>query len=105
MWKAAALCVVEHFVQQDPFFLSLYGYKALTSKMWSPLNEGLKPRLSLKVSQHIEQAGHTWYIVECELLALSGEQESRRSKSPTAAGSNGQTDLQDRDGVTYPPHQ
>lgn len=105
VWKAAALCVVEHFVQQDPFFLSLYGYKALTSKMWSPLNEGLKPRLSLKVSQHIEQAGHTWYIVECELLALSGEQESRRSKSPTAAGSNGQTDLQDRDGVTYPPHQ
>lgn len=83
VWKAAALCVVEHFVQQDPFFLSLYGYKALTSKMWSPLNEGLKPRLSLKVSQHIEQAGHTWYIVECELLALSGEQEmALRWESP-----------------------
>lgn len=69
VWKAAAVCAVEHFVQQEVFFLGLYGYRVLTNKMWSPLNMGSsKPTLGINVCQHIEQAGHTWYIVECELM-------------------------------------
>ena len=72
VWRAAAVCAVEHFVQQEVFFLGLYGYKVLTNKMWSPLSMGsLKPTLGINVCQHIEQAGHTWYILECEIMAIT----------------------------------
>ena len=85
VWKAAALCSVEHFVQQEPFFLGLYGYQALSNKMWSPVSDGQqKPNLSLSLSQHIEQAGHTWYIIECELVAVSGDEDSWNSCWPAS---------------------
>lgn len=71
-WKAAASCAVEHFVQQEVFLLKLWGYQVLNNKMWA--GQGAGP-LSLKVSTHIEQAGHTWYILECELVALADGQE------------------------------
>lgn len=59
-------------MQQEVFFLGLYGYKVLTNKMWSPLSMGsLKPTLGINVCQHIEQAGHTWYILECEIMAIT----------------------------------
>lgn len=83
VWRAAAVCAVEHFVQQEVFFLGLYGYKVLTNKMWSPLSMGsLKPTLGINVCQHIEQAGHTWYILECEIMAITDPPETLRWEAP-----------------------
>lgn len=59
-------------MQQEVFLLKLWGYQVLNNKMWA--GQGAGP-LSLKVSTHIEQAGHTWYILECELVALADGQE------------------------------
>ncbi|CAE7561910.1 unnamed protein product [Symbiodinium natans] len=69
VWKSAAGCIVEHFVQQERLFLELYGYRVLTNRTWAdaPI-AGQTPILNLKTAQHIEQAGYTWYIISCELV-------------------------------------
>ncbi|CAE7910833.1 unnamed protein product, partial [Symbiodinium necroappetens] len=76
-WKSAAKCVVEHFVHQEHLFLGFYGYWILTNRTWADCPvAGQTPILSLTVKQHIEQAGHTWYIVSCELVLFNaGERD------------------------------
>eukprot|EP00439_Symbiodinium_sp_Y106_P022781 s2332_g2.t2 len=76
-WKSAASCIVEHFLHQEHLFLGFYGYRILTNRTWADCPvAGQTPILSLTVMQHIEQAGHTWYVVSCELMLFNaGERD------------------------------
>ncbi|CAJ1462232.1 unnamed protein product, partial [Effrenium voratum] len=97
LWKAAAACEVEHFVKQEQFFLGIYGYRVLTNKTWVDGTSlaGQTPALSLKTSEHIEQAGHTWYVIQCQLTAFTGEREVLSWEAPRRL-SQLRKDLHDR---------
>ncbi|CAE7501080.1 invs [Symbiodinium sp. KB8] len=96
-WKSAAKCVVEHFVHQEHLFLGFYGYRILTNRTWADCPvAGQTPILSLTVKQHIEQAGHTWYIVSCELVLFNaGERDVLKWEAPRRLAQL-RTDLHDR---------
>lgn len=61
--------------KQVPGYLGSYGYAASTATAWriTPAVSGLgsRPRLDIGVTQHIEVAGHTWYMMEC-VMNLEG---------------------------------
>lgn len=56
-------------------YLSSYGYEAVNETTWrtTPNANGAttRPDLEIRVTQHIEVAGHTWYMLEC-VMHLDG---------------------------------
>lgn len=78
--------------RMDPSFvapyLSRYGYEAADEKTWlqAPTQSVGSPQLRLGVERHFEEAGHTWYVVECSFKlgarSFDGEPEHFRWEAP-----------------------
>lgn len=64
-----------------PSYLATYGFAAQTAVLWRIVptltGMGSRPQLDVSVTQHIEVAGHTWYMMECTLL-MQGPQRHQR---------------------------
>lgn len=60
-------------------YLGAYGFAAQSATAWritpSIMGLGALPKLEIGVTQHIEVAGHTWYMVECTMALTSGGQK------------------------------
>lgn len=53
-------------------YIEAYGYQAACDRSWRELPRlgTSSPELQLQVTGHVEEGGHTWYIVECTLVCL-----------------------------------
>ncbi|CAE8724318.1 unnamed protein product [Polarella glacialis] len=69
VWEAAAeWCLDQHYptyLHKERGYLGVFGYGVLDEKTWSPNSQS--PTLTFRLEQHIEQAGCTWYLVQCSL--------------------------------------
>jgi len=50
-----------------PGFLNVYGFEAEDASAWGPAREPLGSQLQLRVVEHLEVDGLTWYCIECAL--------------------------------------
>mmetsp|Transcript_19722 Transcript_19722/g.35023 ORF Transcript_19722/g.35023 Transcript_19722/m.35023 type:complete len:439 (+) Transcript_19722:53-1369(+) len=66
-WEAASewsLCGIH--MTEECKFIEAFGFRAATKEKWG--QEPAKAVLELELDNHIEQVGHTWYLIRCRLL-------------------------------------
>eukprot|EP00927_Polykrikos_kofoidii_P024720 TRINITY_DN22410_c0_g1_i1.p1 TRINITY_DN22410_c0_g1~~TRINITY_DN22410_c0_g1_i1.p1 ORF type:complete len:390 (+),score=72.15 TRINITY_DN22410_c0_g1_i1:168-1337(+) len=53
-------------------YVEAYGYEAACHLTWQtkPTSGSSSPELQLQVTGHVEEGGHTWYVIECSLKCL-----------------------------------
>ncbi|CAE7602258.1 unnamed protein product, partial [Symbiodinium sp. CCMP2456] len=72
-WQAASEWTLDGRVCEEVPFLSVYGYKATDKHNWDKGHP--MPSIQMSVDEHVEQAGNTWYLVQCSLRFVPGGED------------------------------
>lgn len=67
VWEAAAQWSVIGAQRGNTPLLQAFGYKPSGEQQWWSAPEDGGPELCFRLAGHEQHAGHTWYLVECEL--------------------------------------
>eukprot|EP00933_Yihiella_yeosuensis_P021452 TRINITY_DN16961_c0_g2_i1.p1 TRINITY_DN16961_c0_g2~~TRINITY_DN16961_c0_g2_i1.p1 ORF type:complete len:262 (+),score=42.63 TRINITY_DN16961_c0_g2_i1:40-786(+) len=85
LWELAALWNID---EEEPLpntvgYLELFQCNAVSDVRWGPNcnSPGSRPQLELHLEEHVEQAGHTWYVVQCALITSVRTSWARSSSS------------------------
>lgn len=72
-WECAACWVPPELpVNSVPLTLEPFGYKMLGPALWESVPDEQRPDFSIRLVEHKEMAGHTWYLISCA-ITLSQE--------------------------------